>query len=982
MLVSRLQSERRAVDEMDGPIDGPASAFAALAKLNPMASTAGRPKSAPAGGGAGGNAETAFVLLRPAAVKGSLVSEICQRFEKRGLALSAMRMLKPGAEIAKQHYTGISTDKSVLAELVSDLAPGPALAMLWRGANAMDAVRAIVGDDDPLKALPGTVRGDLSSAFTADQLVELARDAKDVARLTDVWFEASDLAHSAKSSAAAAPAASASSAAPLSGKAAKKAAAAEKNKAAGGAGGAGTAMSPEVLAKFSHAVRKPTADPKLGRFYITTAINYANGAPHMGHAYEAVAADVIARYHRLFGREVFFLTGADEHGQKIADKAAEVGMTPIQVCDKHVEQFKHLDGTLDVEFDGYVRTTADQHKELSRALWTRCEKKGGVYLDKYVGWYNVREETFVTETDAAANDFKDPVSGKDLKKMEEPSYFFRLSAYQERLIQHITEHPEFITPEKSRNEILEKLREPLRDLSVSRTTFSWGIPVPGDVPGHVMYVWFDALSNYLTGVGWDASKGDPSKASSNAKFWPADIHLIGKDIVWFHCVIWPAMLMCAEAPLPKTVLAHGFVHGADGKKMSKSIGNVVDPYDVLQRFPVDSFRFFLMRDAPFGGDINFSETALALRHNAELADTFGNLVHRSLALCAKYNGGKVPEEEADMSVLDVGALRTASEEAYKAHQLDVAAGLAIGGLNAANKYVTDSEPWHLKEGDKKRLVVVRTVLECIYACCHFLAPFVLDGATKAFAKLNAPPTLISKLRPTLSNLTPGTQCEVGGEVLYQKAETAEALAEQKKQSDLKKKAIADGEKKRAAKEAAAKGVAAGGGGGDAAGSEFSKVDLRVGKIVEVARHPEADALYVEKIDLGEASGPRQVVSGLVKFIPQEQMQDRRVVVVANLKTSKLKGVESQAMVLCGKSADGTTMELLTPPEGVPLGERVVAEGHAAEPEAQLNPKKKIWEKVQPMLSISSAKVACFEATPLMTSKGPCVVDTLTGGAIG
>lgn len=914
------------------------------------------------------------------------MSEICQRFEKRGLALVAMRMLKPGAETAKQHYTGVSSDKSVLAGLVADLAPGPALAMLWSGPSALSSVRAIVGSDDPLKALPGTVRGDLSSAFTADGLVELAKDAADVARLTDVWFEPADLKASAKSIAKlpAAPASAGAVAAP-SGKAAKKAAAAASKAAGGGAGG-GTAVSPEVLAKFSQAVRKPKAIPSLGRFYITTAINYANGAPHMGHAYEAVAADVIARYHRLYGREVFFLTGADEHGQKIADKAAERGMTPIDVCDEHVAQFKNLDATLGVEFDGYVRTTADQHKELSRALWTKCQQAGGVYLDKYVGWYNVREETFVTETDAAANDFKDPVSGKELKKMEEPSYFFKLSAYQERLVKHITDNPEFITPEKSRNEIMEKLREPLRDLSVSRTTFSWGIPVPGDVPGHVMYVWFDALSNYVSGIGWDASKKDPSKAHPNAKFWPADIHLIGKDIVWFHCVIWPAMLMCAGAPLPKSVLAHGFVHGADGKKMSKSIGNVVDPYEVLARFPVDSFRFFLMRDAPFGGDINFSETALALRHNAELADTFGNLVHRSLALCAKYSNGKVPSESADHSVLDVGALRAATEQAFKSNQLDVAAGLAIGGLHAANKYVTDAEPWHLKEGDVKRLVIVRTVLECIYACSHFLAPFVLDGATKTFAKLNTPPKHIHSLKPTLDNLQPGNQCEVGGEVLYQKVETAEALAEQKKASDLKKKAIADGEKKRAAKEAAAKGEA-GPAGGDAAASDFSKLDLRVGQIVHVERHPcgESPGLYVEKIDLGEPSGPRQVVSGLVKFIPQEGMLNHRVVVVANMKPSKFGKsvkVESQAMVLCGKSADGTKMELVTPPEGVPLGERVVCVGHDAPAEAQLNPKKKIWEKVQPTLSINASKTACFEALPFMTSKGPCVVDTLTTGAVG
>ena len=403
----------------------------------------------------------------------------------------------------------------------------------------------------------------------------------------------------------------------------------------------------------------------LGRFYITTAINYANGPPHMGHAYEAIIADVIARYHRAYGREVHFLTGADEHGQKIADTAAgkDPPIKPIELCDRHVAQFQALDKTLSADFDGYVRTTSDAHKRIAQRLWTKCVDQGGVYLGNYVGWYNVREETFVTETDAAANDFKDPMSGVPLKKMEEPSYFFKLSDYQQRLLDHIAAHPEFIMPKERRNEVLERLAVPLMDLSVSRTTFDWGIACPGDTPGHVMYVWFDALSNYISGIGYDPLAADPSKASALAKFWPANVHLIGKDIIWFHCVIWPAILMCAGCPLPKTILAHGFVHGADGKKMSKSLNNVVDPYDVLQRFSVDSFRFFLVRDAPFGGDVTFSETALALRHNAELADTFGNLVHRSLALCLKYCGGKVPDVAAAPSVVDVGALRAATEAA-------------------------------------------------------------------------------------------------------------------------------------------------------------------------------------------------------------------------------------------------------------------------------------------------------------------------------
>ena len=619
------------------------------------------------------------------------------------------------------------------------------------------------------------------------------------------------------------------------------------------------------------------------------------------------------------------------------------------------------------QFDGYVRTTSDAHKRLSRRLWERCVKAGGVYLGVYTGWYSVREETFITETEAAASDYKDPMSGAPLKKMEEPSYFFKLSEYQSRLIAHIKAHPEFIVPEARRNEVLERLAVPLQDLSVSRTTFDWGIAVPGDVPGHVMYVWFDALSNYISAIGYDALADDPSKAAPLAKFWPADVHLIGKDIIWFHCVIWPALLMCAQAPLPTTVLGHGFVHGPDGRKMSKSLDNVVDPYAVLANFPVDSFRWFLMRETTFGGDVTFSETALALRHNAELADTFGNCVHRSLSLCAKYCGGKVPDATAD-AVLDVGALREATAAAFASHQIEVAAAQALGALNAANKYITDTEPWHLKADDPKRLVVVRTILECIYATAHFLAPYLVHTAPKVFAMLNTAPVPIAKLSATLTNLQPGTQT-AAGEILYEKVATAEALAKQAADAEAKKAAEA---KKR---EADAKRA------GAPPQSDLSKMDFRVGVIIDVKRHESADALYVERVDVGEAA-PRQVVSGLVKHIPIEQMANRRVVVLANLKPSALRDVESQAMVLCGKAADGSKMELVEPPEGVPPGERVVCAGHEEAPEQQLNPKKKIWEKlVQPTLNTSSDCVVRAGELPFMTSRGPCTVKTIAGGMV-
>lgn len=328
-------------------------------------------------------------------------------------------------------------------------------------------------------------------------------------------------------------------------------------------------------------------------FYITTAINYTNGAAHIGHAYEGATADVIARFHRLSGdRPAYFVTGSDEHGQKIANTAADQGKQPLEICNKYVNGFKVLNQRILMSFDDYIRTTSDRHKRTARELWKRCHDAGDIYLDKYSGWYNIREETFVTDSDAAASEYKDPTSGVPLKKVEEESYFFRMSKYHDRLVKHIEENPEFIMPEQHRNLILQRLRsDELRDLSISRTTFSWGISAPeGFASNHVMYVWVDALSNYLTGVN-GLGVNDDGSPEGLSKFWPADVHIIGKDILWFHTVIWPCLLMSAGVPLAKTVYAHGFVNDKEGKKMSKSLGNVVNPHDMLDKFHVDSFRW-------------------------------------------------------------------------------------------------------------------------------------------------------------------------------------------------------------------------------------------------------------------------------------------------------------------------------------------------------------------------------------------------------
>ena len=623
-------------------------------------------------------------------------------------------------------------------------------------------------------------------------------------------------------------------------------------------------------AQLARAATAPPADPSAEKFCITTAINYANGAPHMGHAYEAISTDCIARYHRAYGRDVLYQTGSDEHGQKIAEAAETAGCEPIELCDKYVAAFQDLNAKTSVANDVYNRTTSPEHHEACGELFRRSRDNGDIYLDTYEGWYNVREEMFVTETDAAAADYKDPVSGKPLKKMSEESYFFRMSKYQSRLIEYIEENPEFIQPTRRRNEILARLREDeLRDLSVSRTTFDWGIPVP-DAPGHVLYVWFDALTNYLTGVGW------PKKEVTDGgnPFWPPAVQIIGKDITWFHCVIWPCMLFSAKIPLPKTVFGHGFVTASDGQKMSKSIGNVVDPLEQLAKYPSDSFRYYLMRNGVYGSDIPFSEANLVYVHNADLADVLGNLVHRATNLCAKNCAGVVPDV-APERVFDVGALRATSEHAMKNLETQKCCELAINAMKDTNKYLTDAAPWAVK-GDgaaERKAVIIRSTLEAVYAAAHFLSPFIPAACDHIFEKLGAPAKPIWRLSRE-SNLTPGTTVSVGG-ILFAKFEVEGENAEGGASGgggDGKKKGKAatappPPKKKEPPKDAPV---------------DVSRLCIRVGTITKVWRHPDAEKLYCELIDIGE-SAPRQVVSGLVDHVPEDEMLGARVVVVANMK---------------------------------------------------------------------------------------------------
>lgn len=430
-------------------------------------------------------------------------------------------------------------------------------------------------------------------------------------------------------------------------------------------------------------------------FYITTAIAYPNGRPHIGFAYEVIAADAIARYQRLAGRDVFFMTGTDEHGLKMAQKARDEGCTPQQLVDRMSGAFREMDDLLNISYDRYIRTTEPAHYRASQAIWRAMEASGDLYLGRYEGWYSVRDEAFYDEKEIAEGEggVKLSPQGTPVEWTVEESWFFRLSAFQDRLLAHYEANPGFIQPESRRNEVLAFVRGGLSDLSVSRTSFDWGVPVP-DADGHVMYVWVDALTNYLTGLGY------PDATEAMARFWPADLHVIGKDIVRFHAVYWPAFLMSAGLPCPKTVFGHGFVLNR-GEKMSKSLGNVIDPVGLADTYGVDPLRYFLLREVSFGQDGTYSPEAIVTRSNADLANGLGNLAQRCLSIIAKSCGGIVPApvEGAGPLLPALATAKARADEAMAAYAPHRALEAIWEAVAEANRYFADAAPWALRKTD-------------------------------------------------------------------------------------------------------------------------------------------------------------------------------------------------------------------------------------------------------------------------------------------
>ena len=468
-------------------------------------------------------------------------------------------------------------------------------------------------------------------------------------------------------------------------------------------------------------------------FYVTTPIYYVNDVPHIGHAYTTLAADVLARYKRLKGFDVFFLTGTDEHGQKVEKAANAAGETPLELADRVMKRFQALWDKLEISNTDFIRTTQERHKKGVAALFERVLEKGDIYLGEYEDWYCTPCETFWTETQLI--DFKCPDCNRPTEKLKEESYFFRMSKYQEQLLAHIDANPDFIQPKSRRNEILSFVKEGLRDLSVSRTTFQWGIPVPGNEK-HVVYVWFDALANYITALGY------PDESGNYGTFWPADVHLIGKDILRFHAVYWPTFLMAAGLPIPNRVFAHGW-WTVEGQKMSKSLQNVVEPNMLIDKYGVDAVRYFLLREVPFGLDGDFSHTALIHRINSDLANDLGNLLNRSTAMLGKYFGGVLPEPSEETG-LDAAYREKTSSMVVQVDGLleDLAFSKALQSIweviSAGNKYIDETAPWVLAKdpAQKERLATVMYyMLESQRIVYHILSAFMPKTAEKGLCYL-------------------------------------------------------------------------------------------------------------------------------------------------------------------------------------------------------------------------------------------------------
>jgi methionyl-tRNA synthetase len=509
-----------------------------------------------------------------------------------------------------------------------------------------------------------------------------------------------------------------------------------------------TKAAAEPKAKAGAAASTPAPKAPIARtknsFYITTAIAYPNGVPHIGHAYEAIATDALARFQRLDGKDVFFLTGTDEHGLKMIQTAEAEQLTPMEIATRNAQRFKEMDQRLNISFDRFIRTTEEQHHRSSQEIWNRMVANGDIYLDSYSGWYSVRDEAYYAEeeTTLGEDNVRRGPQGSPVDWVEEKSYFFRLSAYQDKLLRLYESQPDFIGPDSRKNEVVSFVKSGLRDLSVSRTTFDWGVKVPGD-PEHVMYVWVDALTNYITGVGF------PDEGDKDWHYWPADVHIIGKDIIRFHAVYWPAFLLSAGIPVQKRVYAHGFLFNR-GEKMSKSVGNVVDPFNLADQYGVDQTRYFFLREVPFGQDGSYNHEAIVARINADLANDLGNLAQRSLSMLAKQYQGVLPEPgeftDNDKAILaQADGMIALARSAMATQQIHQALNAVWAVVAEANRYFAGEAPWALAKTDPKRQATVLYVTAEVVRQTAILAqPAMPEASSKLLDILGIPDDVNSR----------------------------------------------------------------------------------------------------------------------------------------------------------------------------------------------------------------------------------------------